>query len=97
MKWNYSLAHTWVKDYIKYDVLDYEPVLMFLSGSGVTSKSHLVKVMCKLYQIRLFYHCKDPGKSRAILLGHKGNQQQIQVELQFTLFLELNQEQSCLV
>ena len=97
MKWNYSLAHTWVKDYIKYDVLDYEPVLMFLSGSGVTSKSHLVKVMCKLYQIRLFYHCKDPGESRAILLGHKGLQQQIQVELQFTLFLELNLEQSCLV
>ena len=92
-----QLAHIWVKDYVKYDVLDYEPVLIFLSGSGSTSKSHLVKVIYKLYQTRLLYHCQDPGKSRVLLLRHKENQQQIQVEPPFTLFLELNQKQRCLV
>ena len=41
----FSVAHTWAKDYVKYNGNDVEPVHVFLSGSGDTGKPHLVKVM----------------------------------------------------
>ena len=39
----FNVVHTWAKNYVKYDGHDVEPVHMFLSGSGGTDKSHLVK------------------------------------------------------
>ena len=47
-----------------------EPIHIFLSGSGGTGKSKLVKV---IYNAKtLLYHCKDPEKPRVLLLGPTG-------------------------
>ena len=45
---------------------------IFLSGSGVTGKSHLVKVIYKAILTTLLYHFKDPDKARVLLLGPTG-------------------------
>ena len=45
---------------------------IFLSGSGVTGKSHLVKVIYNAILTTLLYHCKDPDKARVLLLGPAG-------------------------
>ena len=66
------MFHTWAKDYIKYDGHDVEPVYIFLSGSGGTSKSHLVKVIHSTTSRTLLYHCKDTEKPRVLLLGPTG-------------------------
>ena len=42
---------------------------IFLSGSGGTYKSHLVKLIDITISKTLFYHCKDPEKRSFILLG----------------------------
>ena len=41
-------------------------------GSGGTGKSHLVKVIYKAISKTLLYHCKDPEKPKALLLGPAG-------------------------
>ena len=41
----------------------------FQVGKGCTGKSHLVKVICNTISKTLLYHCKDPEKSRVLLLG----------------------------
>ena len=48
---------------------DAEAVYIFLSGSGGTGKSHLVKIICNAIWKTLLYHCKDPEKLRVFLLG----------------------------
>ena len=45
---------------------------IFLSGSGETGKSHLVKAIYKAISKILLYHSKDPYKSRVVLLGPTG-------------------------
>ena len=45
---------------------------LFLSGSGGTDKSYLVKVICNAISKTLLYHCKDHDKQRVPLLGHTG-------------------------
>ena len=45
---------------------------IFLSGSGVTGKSHLVKVIYNAISTTLLYHCQDPDKARVLLLGPTG-------------------------
>ena len=40
-----NVVYTWAKDYVKYDGHNVEPMHTFLSGSGGTGKSHLVKVI----------------------------------------------------
>ena len=42
---------------------------IFLSGSGETGKSHLVKVLYNAISKTLLYNCKDPEKQRVLLLG----------------------------
>ena len=42
---------------------------IFISGSGGTDKSHLVKVIYNAILKTLLYHCKDPDKPRVLLLG----------------------------
>ena len=41
----------------------------FQVGKGCTGKSHLVKLICNTISKTLLYHCKDPEKSRVLLLG----------------------------
>ena len=62
------MDHTWAKNYVKYDGHDGEPVHKFLSGSGGTGKSYLVKVIHNAISKTLLYHCNDPEKPRVILL-----------------------------
>ena len=42
---------------------------IFLSGSGGTSKSHLVKVIYNFISKTLLYQYKDPEKPEILLLG----------------------------
>ena len=57
---------------MKCDWHDVEPVHIFLSGSGGTGKSHLVKVIYSAISKTLLYHCKDTEKPRVLLLGPTG-------------------------
>ena len=66
------MVHTWANDYVKYNGYDMEPVHIFISGSGGTGKSHLVKVICNEISTTLLYHCKDPEKLRVLSLGPRG-------------------------
>ena len=55
----FNMFHTWAKEYTKYDGHNVEPVYIFLSGSGGTGKSHLVKVIYNAILKILLYHRKD--------------------------------------
>ena len=66
------MVHTWVKDYVKYNGHDVEPMCIFLPGSRGLSKSHLVKVIHNAILKTLLYHCKDPEKPRVFILGPTG-------------------------
>ena len=68
----FNLVHTWGNIYVIYDGHDVKPVHIFLSGSGGTGKSHLVKVIYDAISKTLLYHCKDPEKPRVLLLGRTG-------------------------
>ena len=48
------------------------PVHIFLSGSGSTGKSHLVKTIYQVVSKELLYHFKEPDKPRVLLLGPTG-------------------------
>lgn len=45
---------------------------IFLSGSGGTGKSLLVKTVYKVVSTELLYHYKEPDKLRVLLLGPTG-------------------------
>ena len=45
---------------------------IFLSGSGGTDKSHLVKAIYGVISKTLLYHCQEPEKPRVFLLGPTG-------------------------
>ena len=64
----FNAVHTWAKDYVKYNGHNVQPVHIFLSGSGGTGKSHLVKVIYNAISKTLLYHSKDPEKPRALML-----------------------------
>ena len=49
-----------------------EPIHIFLSESGGTGKSHLIKTICQSVSKELSYHGGDPDKSRTLLLGPTG-------------------------
>ena len=66
----FNVVHRWVKNYVKYN--GHKSVHIFLSGSGGTDKSHLVKVICNSISKTFLYHCKDPDKPRVLLLGPTG-------------------------
>ena len=68
----FNVVHTWAKLFVKYDEHDVEPVHIFLSDSGGTGKSHLVKVTYKAISKTLLHHCKDPEKPKVILLRPTG-------------------------
>ena len=62
------MVHTWTKNFAKCDGHDVEPMHIFLSDSGGTDKSNLVRVISKT----LLYNCKDSEKPRVLLLGPTG-------------------------
>ena len=68
----FNVVHTWAKDYVIYDAHDVEPVHVFLSDSGGTGKSHLVKVIYNTISKTLLYDCKDLEKPIVLLLGPTG-------------------------
>ena len=68
----FNLFHTWAKDSIKDDENNVKPIHIFLSGSGSTGKSHLVKVIYNVILKTLLCHCKDPEKPRVFLLRPTG-------------------------
>ena len=68
----FNVVHKWAKDYVKCNGHNVEPVYIFLSGSGDTGKSHLVKIIYSAISKRLLYHCKGPEKPRDLLLGPTG-------------------------
>ena len=41
----FNVVHTWAEDYVNCKENDVGPIHKFLSGSGATGKSHLVKVI----------------------------------------------------
>ena len=45
---------------------------IFLSGSGGSGKSHLVKVIYNAISKTLLYHSKDTEKPRVLMLGPTG-------------------------
>ena len=65
----FNVVYAWTKDYLKYNGHDAEPVNIFPSGSGGTSKSHLMKVLYNAISKTLLYHCKVAEKRRVLLLG----------------------------
>ena len=65
----FNVVHTWAKDYVKYNGHNVEPVHIFLSGSGGSGKSHLVKVIYNAISKTLLYHSKGPEKPRVVMLG----------------------------
>ena len=65
----FNVVHKWAKDYAKCKGHNFESVDIFLSGSGGTGKSHLVKVIYNAISKTLLYHRKDPDKPRVLLLG----------------------------
>ena len=68
----FNVVLTRVKYYVKHDKHNVEPIHIFLSGSGGTGKSHLVKVIYNAILTILFYYCKDPEKQGVLLLGPTG-------------------------
>ena len=68
----FSVVHTWAEDYIKHDENNAEPVYIFLSSTGGTDKSYLVKVKHNTISKVLFYHCKDLKKPKVLFMDlHK--------------------------
>ena len=60
------------KEYITCNGHDVEPIHIFVSGSGGTGKSDLVKVIYNAISKTLLYTCKDPEKPKVFLLGLTG-------------------------
>ena len=53
-----------LKDYVKHNGHNVEPIHRFISGSGGTGKPHLVKVIYHPVTKTFLYHCKDPEKKK---------------------------------
>ena len=60
----FNLGHTWAKDYVKHDGHNVKQIQIFLSDSGNTGKSHLVKMTKNAISKTLLYHCKDQEKQK---------------------------------
>ena len=68
----FNVVHKWAKEYVKCNGHNVEPMHIFLSGSGGTDKSHLVKVIYNAISKTLVYRCKDPEKPRVLLFSPTG-------------------------
>ena len=72
----FDVLHQWARKYVKnvssIKSLPINPVHIFLSGSGGTGTSHLVKTIYQVVSNELLYHSKKPDKSRVMLLSSTG-------------------------
>ena len=72
----FNAVHKWSRNLIKSlstkrsSIVD--PIRIFLSGSGGTEKSHLIKTIYQDVSKELLYHAKDPEKPRVLLLDPTG-------------------------
>ena len=57
----FNVVHKWGKESLKCNGNNVELIHIFLSGSGSTGKSHLVKLICTAMSKTLLYLCKDPA------------------------------------
>ena len=73
----FNAVHKWGKEYVKCNGYNVEPIHIFLSSSGGTGKSQLVKVIYNAILKTLLYHFKDPEKPRILLLGIQEYQQDL--------------------
>ena len=67
----FNVVHNWSKDYVKYNG-NVKPIHIFLSGSGGTGKSHLVKTIYQAVTKTFQRICKDAEKPSVLLLGPTG-------------------------
>ena len=69
----FDVLHQWARNYVKNASskknLQIMPVHIFLSGSGGTGKSHLVKTIYQVVSKELLCHSKEPDKQRVLLLN----------------------------
>ena len=68
----FSVVHRWVNDYVKHNGHNFEPIHIFLLGSGGTGTSHLMKIIYHTISKTLRYHCKDPEKPMFLSLRPTG-------------------------
>ena len=72
----FNVVHKWSRNFIKSlstkTSFTVDAIRIFLSGSGGTGKSHLIKTIYQAVSKELLYHAKDPEKPRALLLGPTG-------------------------
>ena len=71
----FNVFYKWAKESVKCNEHNVEPIHIFLSDSGGTGKSHLVKVMYNAISKTLRYHCKDPEKPGVLLFALQKYQQ----------------------
>ena len=94
----FDVVHTWVnKNYVNCDGHDVEPVHIFLSSSGGTSKSHFLKVIFNAISETLVYNCKDPKKPTVLLRGPTGISTVNMVGITIHSGLGIEPEQSCII
>ena len=72
----FDVLHQWTRNYVRNvsskENLQNNPVHIFVSGSGGTGKSHLVKTIHQVISTELLYHSKEPEKPCLLLLGLTG-------------------------
>ena len=72
----FDIVHSWARDYIKAlsgkTNTTPDPFYIFLSGSGGTGKSHVIKTIYQAVTKTLLYHSSDLDKPRVLLLGPTG-------------------------
>ena len=94
----FNVVHTSPNVCVKHNGHNVEPIHIFLSGSGGTGKSNLVKVIYNDTSKTLLFYCKDPKKPfRVLLLRLTGLSAVNLGGTSIILALELNLEQKYLV
>ena len=73
----FDVVHTWVKAYVKYDGNNVEPIHIFLSDSGGTGKSHLVKAIYNAISKNCFVTVKTQKNQEFFYFGLQKYQQYI--------------------
>ena len=72
-----DVLHQWARNYVKNvsskKNLQINPVHIFLSGSGSTGNSQLVKTIYQVVSTELLFHSKEPDNSRVLLFGSNRN------------------------
>ena len=72
----FNIVHKWARDYAnsmsQKRVCTVKPIHIFLSGSGGTGKSHLIKNIYQSVSKKLLYHGGDLDKPCVLLLGPTG-------------------------